>query len=259
MPVITCQEKVGQTVIQVMRVLFGYFMMLCVMTMNIWLLISVVIGAAVGYGVGKPIVANGIHDAVTSHGYDSAIVRISRRANRRSEVSRSWRYQAISGSQFGKPEVCSKQSTQEVDESVCSPGNDIIWLRRSSENIAPDIPPDLNKNEDVQVRTHGDPVSASTSNVDSINSRESGSSFSRFRSTSKIINESFRSHKSDSESIKHLSNASVFSQESPQIRYHRNASRTPSKVSRTSSVSSGRFKSVSRQINKEMSINSDFE
>lgn len=258
-PVVTCREKLGQTIVQVMRVIFGYFLMLCVMTMNVWLLTSVVVGAFVGYGVGKPIVANSIHDSVTSYGYESAAVGIFRRGNRRSEVSRSWKFQAVSdahmqfeqtGALLSKP-----NNTQNADR--LSTGSDVVWLRRSSEDIASATSTDRIQKD----RDKDDPAeSLGASNFDSINSEGTGSSrsFSRFRSTSKVINDSFRSQRSYSQLTKQSSNASVFTQESPQLRpKHLQASRTSSKVSRASSTSSGRFKPVSKQIRRQMSFNDD--
>ncbi|XP_060603742.1 uncharacterized protein LOC132756639, partial [Ruditapes philippinarum] len=94
-PLVTVGEKLGQTIIQLLRVIFSFFMMLCVMTMNVWLLVAVCVGAFVGYGVGKPLLANRIEDTLTSHGYDTVSASVNHRGNNKSERSRSWRYQPI--------------------------------------------------------------------------------------------------------------------------------------------------------------------
>lgn len=270
-PVVTFGEKLGQSIIQVLRVSFAYFLIVCVNTMNIWLLIAVVVGAAVGYGVGKPLLANSIDDSVTSHGYTTASLSISSRRNNRSERSKSWRYQ-----QVNRPDLIIQKRPIEDDETFTEDleglndsentnnGADVIWIRRSTEELRPN-PRDLNDvfdDPDVKIRTPEDSY-----NVDSIRSegRESSRSDSnRFRSTSKIINDSFRSYKSDNEMRKYSTSASTSanvsfdSQTLDSIDNRKRSKRSTSKVSRNASTASGgRFKPVSREINRHMSFNDD--
>lgn len=192
----TFGEKLGQSVIHLFRVLFAYFMMLCVMTMNVWLLVAVVTGAIVGYGVGKPLVANRIDDAITSYGYDSAAVKIHRRGNR-TERSKSWRYQPIVRSnrdvktRLTESDETFLDDTEEFEFNSMhnenrNNGAEIIWIRRSTEELR------LKQSKLSDVFDDSD----ETHNFDSIRSegRHSSRSSNRFRSTSKVINDSFRSN-----------------------------------------------------------------
>ena len=236
------------------------------MTMNIWLLVSVVIGACIGYAVGKPIVANGIHDAVTSHEYESVSVNLSRRGNRRSELSRSWRFHTVTDTQLEQSGGILTKNTnrRQTDEDKLSNGSDVIWLRRSSTDLVSGVQPDRAQCPDTDSDNNKtESPNPSASNLDSI---KFGSvrSYSRFRSTSKLINASFRSQRSFTDELsKQSSSTSVFisGQSSPQTlpKQPKQASRTSSKVSRTSSTLSGRFKPVSKTIMRQRSFNEDSE
>ncbi|KAL3869192.1 hypothetical protein ACJMK2_041903 [Sinanodonta woodiana] len=52
-----CLEKLFMSALTMIRVIAGYLLMLSVMTMNVWIMICVCLGATLGYGLGKPIVA----------------------------------------------------------------------------------------------------------------------------------------------------------------------------------------------------------
>lgn len=276
-PVISFWEKLGQTIVYMLRVIFAYFAMFCLMTMNIWLLISIVVGALIGYGVGKPLVANQIHDSITSHGYESVQIKLTHPdghlKNNRSQRSRSWRYQPIN-----RPDIVLK--TRQFDEDLTFSDNgandsrssaDIVWIRRSSDDLRMKASESSVFGEsDMQVRTIDEPLMTadSTNNFDSIKSdgRQSTRSASRFRSTSKVINDSFRSYKSESEVAKYNASASTsanVSFESNTLdmldRRCRVPKRSASKVSRSTSTSSSRFKPVSREIMRQMSFNSEFD
>lgn len=246
-------------------------MIVCVMTMNVWLLVAVVVGAAVGYGVGKPLLANSIDDSVTSHGYTTASLKLSSRRNNRSERSKSWRYQ-----QVHRPDLIVQKRSIEDDGAFTEDledlnysdntnnGADVVWIRRSTEDLRPNTRDlhDVFDDPDAQIRTPDDSY-----NFDSIRSegRESSRSDSnRFRSTSKIINDSFRSYKSDSEMRKYSTststsaNVSLDSQTLDSIENRKRSKRSANKVSRNASTASGgRFKPVSREINRQMSFNDD--
>ncbi|XP_045159326.2 uncharacterized protein LOC123524866 [Mercenaria mercenaria] len=273
--VVTFGEKLGQSIIQMLRVVFAYFMMLCVMTMNVWLLIAVVVGAFVGYGVGKPLVANRIDDSFTSHGYDSVPAKVHRHGNNKSERSRSWRYQPIvkpnqdSKTRQIDPDDIFLPGVEELDSTSkysnnARNGADIVWIRRSSEELRqrPSEISDVFEDSDIQLRSQDD-----TLNFDSIRSegRHSSQSSSRFRSTSKVINDSFRSYKSESEMRKHSTSANTslnVSFDSQMMdnsdRRHKESKSSTKKVNRTTSAaSSSRFKPVSREIMRQMSFNDD--
>lgn len=238
--VMSFQEKLGQTVIHVLRASFGYFMMFCVVTMNIWLLISVVVGSAIGYGVGKPLVANHIRDSFTSHGYNTARVDIWNHGRNRSERSKSWRYQAIQStnlsiSRHGEDETCSEK--QVLDRKHFEKGDngpEIIWIRRSSEDQR------SQENNASEVFDETEVQLRYPDNVSSIAS-EDRSPKSRFKSTSKVINASFRSSKSETLSSRSSVNSLVRNVKDNHV--SRNSSR----------ASTGRFKPVSQQIRRQIS------
>lgn len=270
--VVTFGEKLGQSVIHMLRVIIAYFMMYCVMTMNIWLLVAVVVGAVVGYGVGKPLVANRIDDAITSYGYDTAPVEIHRHGNR-SERSRSWRYQPIVRSSrdvkmkyidsdeafMDSPEVFDLNAKYHENSNN---RNDIVWIRRSSEELRSrqSEVSDVFEDSDMQLRIPDD-----SHNFDSVRSegRHSSRSSSRFRSTSKVINDSFRSYRSENEMREHSANTSLnlsFDSEISESvdKRHKNPKSSSRKASRSlSAASSSRFKPVSREIMRQISFNDD--
>jgi len=269
-----------------MRVTFAYFLMLCIMTMNIWLIVAVITGACVGYGVGKPIVANGIHDAVTSHGYDTATLSFSRarKNSKRTERSMSWRYQPVNmintrlTSKMGPDSVfddggesdqvilhkysVNKKNTAYTDinksehTDVKPTGNsDEIWLKRPpNEAGQSQSAQDLSH---VQYHGSGDD-SASPGDTDTVQSE--GRQASRFRSTSKVINESFRSVKGNNGLSRQSSSSSTIRiiEASPK-RERSQQTYVPSEDNRVarsvSTVSARRFKPVSQQIRKQMSFN----
>jgi hypothetical protein len=43
-----------QSALHILRVIIGYILMLCVMTMNLWILASVLVGGGVGYFLFRP-------------------------------------------------------------------------------------------------------------------------------------------------------------------------------------------------------------
>lgn len=43
-----------QSALHLLRVIIGYLLMLCVMTMNLWILASVIVGGGVGYFLFRP-------------------------------------------------------------------------------------------------------------------------------------------------------------------------------------------------------------
>ena len=270
----TFGEKLGQTVIQTLRVIFSFFMMLCVMTMNVWLLVAVVVGAFVGYGVGKPLLANRIEDTLTSHGYDTVSAQINRRGNNKSERSRSWRYQPIVKTnrdlktRQDDTDDIFFEGEEELDLNAKyakqeSNGADIVWIRRSREDLRsrPSELSDVFDDSDTQLKSFDD----DSINFDSIRSegRHSSRSSNRFRSTSKIINDSFRSYKSEHE-IRRKPSSSAHtslntSSESHVIdntdRKQGDSSLKSNKVNRTkSTASNSRFKPVSREIMRQMSF-----
>ncbi|KAK3606193.1 hypothetical protein CHS0354_010839 [Potamilus streckersoni] len=57
----SCLEKLFMSAIIMIRVIAGYLLMLSVMPMNVWIMMCVCLGATLGYGLGKPIVALVIH------------------------------------------------------------------------------------------------------------------------------------------------------------------------------------------------------
>ncbi|KAH3695720.1 uncharacterized protein LOC127862074 [Dreissena polymorpha] len=300
-PVVSCGEKLGQTVIHVMRVLFAYFLMLCVMTMNVWLMISVFVGAAVGHGVGKPIVANGTHDAISSHGYDSVGVSFNaaRRNSKRTERSLSWRYQPInminpdhlirpgkrgSDSVFG--DVDDRQIVRN-SKLIVKPNNgdggvNLVWLRKSSENLQSLSSEHSNMHDTKQVRHHHDSSQSCPNDILDESSKSltdsASSSVRRFKPTSKVINDSFRSSRSTSGISRQNSSSSSLHiqviQGSPNVstfRSHKHSSdvnvlraqsnspevtlRSGSSVNRSVSSTSGRFKPASQNIRKLTSFN----
>ena len=70
--IFSCCEKFFLSILVIVRVIIGYFMMLCVMTMNIWLLVSVTVGAGIGYSIGKPVIANIFVDTFSPYEYPVA-------------------------------------------------------------------------------------------------------------------------------------------------------------------------------------------
>ena len=44
-----------QSAFHILRVIIGYILMLCVMTMNLWILASVLVGGGVGYFLFRPL------------------------------------------------------------------------------------------------------------------------------------------------------------------------------------------------------------
>lgn len=268
----TFGEKLGQSVIHMFRVLFAYFMMLCVMTMNVWLLVAVVTGAIVGYGVGKPLVANRIDDAITSYGYDSAAVKIHRRGNR-TERSKSWRYQPIVRSnrdvktRLTESDEIFLDDTEEFEFNSThnenrNNGAEIVWIRRSTEELRSKQSKlsDVFDDSDVQFTT-----SDETHNFDSIRSegRHSSRSSSRFRSTSKVINDSFRSnseprtHSTSASTSLNVSFESQIADTSTEKRGKSSKSSSRKASRSTSTASSSRFKPVSREIMRQMSFNDE--
>ena len=266
--------------------------MLCVMTMNVWLLIAVSVGAGVGYLVGKPIVANAIADSVTSHGYKVANISVARNGNKVYQRSMSWRYQPISVLQkdneieFQELSNKSKQGKKgtahsengNVDNNKS--GSEVIWIRRSFAEAEDTVTVTYNHEtnaatdrDHVQIReqTEQTPeqqqhniLSDSMTSRDSTTSRASG----RFKSTSKVINQSFRSDGSDSVPRSLHKSVSLTSSRSSTLdegdtsprqssKASRGKQRSSSKISRSSSASMSRFKPVSKQIMRQQSFSDE--
>ena len=199
------------------RVIVGYFMMLCVMTMNIWLLVSVILGAGIGYCIGKPIMANIFTDSVSA--YEYPVVRV-KPADDEEEVesfggnvtarSQSWRFRSTDKQTMestGKRLMESVISDQETDSKRKSGDFSRYTLRPSSNKDAinvvliresrPGVPSvsDIKDEDDIVfLRSKADDKPETRSAF----SQTLPASQSRFRSTSLVINESFRSEKSPS-------------------------------------------------------------
>ncbi|WAR23759.1 COPT2-like protein [Mya arenaria] len=268
-PTISCGEKLGQTIIYTMRVSFAYFLMLCVMTMNIWLLVAVFVGSTVGYLVGKPLMANGIHDAISSHGYESVSLQISsggRKNSKRTERSLSWRYQPINvrkinSSKRGSDSVFEEelnsgkriQTSSKIYKRDIKPSQEMagvandndpnnVWLRKDSENL------------DSLDSNSGTADLQSSASID--NQFDSIRSSSRFRSTSKIINSSLTSQRSTSNVSRQSSSSTIrIVQASPELQRGRTHAEDAHVQRSASSASYGRFKPTSRQIRKQVSLN----
>lgn len=261
--VVTVWEKLGQTSVQILRVICGYLMMYCVMTMNVWLLVSVVVGAAVGYGVGKPLVANMIQDSVTSHEYSTVRAQVFSHSRNRSERSKSWRYQPIQRPDYSHLKRDDEQGLSNTEVNLSSRYSergdectDVVWIRRSNEDLT-SRQHDLSEvfdPSDTSVQTRHQEHFNSIKSTNTASSR----SMSRFKSTSKVINESLLSWKSDIGS-KYSSDSQL------NTSFLRNPDRSSpggirksGHVSRSASSSStGRFKSVSKQIMKQLSFTED--
>ncbi|KAL4236416.1 hypothetical protein ACF0H5_004801 [Mactra antiquata] len=275
-PVVSLCEKLGQTIIYMLKVLFSYFALLCLMTMNIWLLVSLITGGFIGYGIGKPLIANQIKDTITTHGYDCIQLKLTHHGhlkNNRSQRSISWRYQPIN-----RPDIV--VNTRQFDDDVtfsenCADtsrtSNDIVWIRRSSDDVRMAASESsVFDDSELRSRTVEEFIRTpdSTNNFDSITSaeRHSNRSVSRFKSTSKVINESFRSYKREREVDKcntSVSASADVSFESSTLDMSDTQNEilkcSTNKVSRSTSTSSARFKPISKQINRQMSFHSDFD
>lgn len=278
---VTCREKLAQTVIQVFRVSCAYFMVMCIMTMNIWLLISISVGAAIGYGVGKPLVANNIADTISSHGYKTAAVKIIHRENSRSEMSKSWRYQQISGNcQLKlKPQKAEMHFSDDFDyksnkaRTNTTDISEIIWLRRSSEDLR-------RKTSFIQSERQLKDDTNQQSHSISLENQMRSPSLDRFKSTSKVINETLKANASKCrvssqnanvvvhderhgrpfqtrgfkfvDSKMHPSESLTSANVSPFQNHTEIGQHKKCNVSQTSSSSISRFKPVSREILRHM-------
>ena len=239
--------------------------------MNIWILAAVVTGAAIGYGIGKPLVANAIMDIVTSHGYD--ITRVDQKgpfskSHRASQRSSSWRYQPINVNDNldGKlMEIISgieERNNENINtgkESKNSEENgaEIIWIRRSFADLQSESSevfasePDVNKVQpEVQLRNYSASLPSTSQRTN--DSTSSFNSSSRLRSTSKTEgDENYRSVtiRSDSYTIDY---------DSYERRKHtKMKGRSSKSISRSASNPPSRFKPISKHISREQSFNSN--
>ena len=241
----SCCEKFVLSILLMIRVIIGYFMMLCVMTMNIWLLVSVILGAGIGYCIGKPVMANLFTDSVTA--YEYPVVRIkptddddeSFGGGNVTSRSQSWRFKPTDRRTLentGRRLMESVMSDHETDSQRKSGDFSRYTLRPSSNKDAINVVlvresrPGAPSISDIKIED--DIVFLRSKEEDKPETRTAYSqtlpaSQSRFRSTSLVINESFRSEKSHSP------------------RQSRVKSRT---YSARSSKSVGRFKPISKVI-----------
>ena len=214
--VFSCCEKFVLSILLLIRVIVGYFMMLCVMTMNIWVLVSVILGAGIGYCIGKPVIANIFTDSVTA--YEYPVVRIKPTDEEEESFgggnvtsrSQSWRFKPTDKRTMentGRRLMESVISDQETDSQRKSGDFSRYTLRPSSNKDAinvvliresrPGAPSvsDIKDEDDLVFLRSKEDVKPETRTAFS---QTLPASQSRFRSTSLVINESFRSDKSHS-------------------------------------------------------------
>lgn len=237
-----CCDKLVLSILLMIRVVVGYFMMLCVMTMNIWLLISVVVGAGIGYCICKPLVANLFTDSVSS--YEYPVVRI-KTSDEEDDVfggnvatrSQSWRFDPSSKRSMestGKRLMESVLSEQELEDHRKSGDYSRYTLRPSPNqnaiNVilirerrphAPNATDIKDEDDTVFIRNKEDKPETRTAFSQTL-----PASYSRFKSTSLVINQTLKPDKLKSQ----------------------RQSRVKSETSSRSPKGSGRFKPISKVI-----------
>ena len=210
-----CCEKLFLSILVIIRVVIGYFMMLCVMTMNIWLLVSVTLGAGIGYSICKPIIANRFVDSISP--YEYPVVRLTTPDEDDDDDfvgnvamrSHSWRYRPPSKrliESTGRRLMESTLSDQEGNvnqrlsgdysrfslrpRSSNQNGINVISIRESKRGTTTALVSDVKDEEDaVFLRDKSDngPETRTTF------SQTFPSPQSRFKSTSLVINQAFKS------------------------------------------------------------------
>lgn len=229
-----CCEKFFMSILVVIRVIVGYFMMLCIMTMNIWLLVSVILGAGIGYAIGKPVIANIFTDSISS--YEYPVVRVKPSDDDDEEFggnitarSQSWRYRPTSKrlmESTGKRLMESTAAHDDVSQrqkdnftrytlrpnSSNQDAINVILVRESKHGARVPHVTDIKDEDDIVfLRAKAD----DTPETRTAYSQTLPASHNRFKSTSLVINQSFRSTSSYSPRQSRVKSGTSSSSRSP--------------------------------------------